>query len=60
MQSIKVKCGGCKKHFNFQHPSVTVIEQLMSLTISCPKCKTLIKAPSDAIRMEPIEVLVKL
>lgn len=57
---IRIKCGNCKRHFNFEHPSVRRVEDLMKINIACPKCKAYLKAPIDALRMEPIEVLVKL
>lgn len=57
--SIRVKCGNCKRHFNFEHPSIRRVEDLMKIHIRCPKCKAYLEAPTDAIRMEPITLLIK-
>lgn len=55
---VTITCGSCSFDFKFEHPSVRAAADLMHVTLTCPNCEVLLKAPNDKLTMEPLMILM--
>lgn len=51
MKTIKVICVNCTRDFEFQHPSVSGVEDLRHVTLDCRYCGETLKMPEDEVYM---------
>ena len=58
MLKVTIHCGGCGKNFEFRHPSISRVSQLMGVTLTCPHCHKDLHTPDDQLLMIPMQELM--